>query len=385
MRQRAVKATKNLAGLAEDAILALLPEGMPRFRAKQLRAAALQGGGRVDDVTTLPLDLRSRLASQGYFFDWGSLVEVHRSAVDGTVKMLVGLAGEASPGDTLKSVETVIIPSVVSEEAAPGTVCVSSQVGCSFACRFCRTGTQTMGGNLRGGQIAGQVLLASAALKQLAGTSPPVPSRVRSVVFMGQGEPLMNWEGVADAIRILDQDMGISPRRVTVSTVGVSPRIPLVADVGARLALSLHSARDEVRTSLMPSNARFPLSTVSDACVEYLARARGAHASSEGRGRSFHRHWSRISLEVTLLKGVNDTVGVDSDALAKFVDKLGFDNVHVNLIPFNPWPGSALLASSKEQLFRFRHELERLGAVTTIRATRGRDILAACGQLQSLR
>ncbi len=357
-------------------------------------------------VTTLPAALRHELDASGHHASWGTVRTLQRSAQDGTMKLLVGLAPEQRDSPDAGLVEAVVIPArspdpdAGPEGGAAGTVCVSSQVGCSFACRFCRTGTQRRERNLTGAQIAGQVMLAEAAIRMEQARdaeareperAAPVPSRLRSVVFMGQGEPLMNWPAVSQAIDILSDDRGPSPlarRRFTVSTVGVAPRIPLVADAGARLALSLHSAVDSTRTAIMPTNARFPLAEVQRSLVEYLARAGGGR-SGPGRKRDGHApgdrhaHWARVSLEVTLLRGVNDDLDLDVDSICRFARGLGEGAAHVNLIPFNAWPGSTLRPSSKGRLLRFAERLRRRGVHTTIRATRGRDILAACGQLHS--
>jgi len=389
--------------------------GGPAFRAGQLYEAcartAVVGShawntpwsleADLGTATSLPASTRATLADERYVCRWGEAQEVQRSGEDGTIKLLVGLAGADGSTSGCGEVEAVVIPAHVAKPAdgpaggAPGSVCVSSQVGCSFRCRFCRTGTQAFERNLSGGQIAGQVMLAAAALERehardaaASGRGPaavPCPSRVRSVVFMGQGEPLMNWEGVSGAIDVLTDPrgpLGMSRRRITVSTVGVSPRIPAVADAGARLAVSLHSAVDATRTAIMPTNARFPLATVQAACADYLARAR-AMRGREGRSGGRHDHWARISLEVTLLRGVNDDLESDTEALARFAAGLGQGAAHVNLIPFNPWPGTTVRAATKARLLRFAERLRARGVQTTIRATRGRDILAACGQLHS--
>jgi 23S rRNA (adenine2503-C2)-methyltransferase len=420
---------RNVAGLSRAELEVLMP-GQPRFRAKQLfeaslrpLAANLADSGAISlyspimSMTSLPLSLREDLASR-MRVDWGE-ASIQQSKLDGTLKLLVKLPTENKNG-LEHFVETVVIPSAVVEAPAlpatdgdelatfgsPGAVCVSSQVGCSFACRFCRTGTQSMSHKLSAGEIVGQVMLAQAAIthqqRQHAQAQAPLadsgegastaaaPSRVRSVVFMGQGEPLMNWPNVRDAIGVLTDNKGpmaFSPRRVTVSTVGVAPRIPLVADTGARLALSLHSGLDETRTRIMPTNARFPVEQVQRACVEYLSRARSSRGEGSGaqwpQASSHHRHWSRISLEVTLLRGVNDSLSTDADSIARFAHGLGDGGSHVNLIPFNAWPGAKLQPSSKHRLLRFAERLRELGVPTTIRATRGRDVLAACGQLHS--
>lgn len=419
---------RNVAGLSRSEIESLLP-GQPKFRARQLfeamlrpRAALRAANGSISlpvaisEISALPLSLREELCRQAKI-DWGE-ASIQRSELDGTLKLLVKLPS-TSAGGMEHFVETVVIPSAVMEEpqraeslaassespaGRPGAVCVSSQVGCSFACRFCRTGTQAMSHKLSAGEIVGQVMLAQAAIEELqalhrqqvsrgaaceAIAAPP--SRARSVVFMGQGEPLMNWPNVRDAISLLtdDKGLGFSPRRITVSTVGVAPRMPLIADSGARLALSLHSGINETRTRIMPTNARFPLEQLQKACLEYLERARlSRHFGSGGRDEaigssSHHRHWSRISLEVTLLRGVNDSLDTDVDAIARFAHGLGDGSSHVNLIPFNAWPGGKLRPSSKWRLLRFAERLRKQGVSTTIRATRGRDVLAACGQLHS--
>lgn len=417
-RPAAASALRNLAGATREQLGEVA--GGPSYRAAQMWEACMRpevcGGNAstaawslqrpLGSITTLPAALRQDMDASGYHASWGTVRTLQRSALDGTVKLLVGLAPEQrdAPDDGL--VEAVVIPAhspdagAGPDGGAAGTVCVSSQVGCSFSCRFCRTGTQRRERNLTGAQIAGQVLLADAAVRREhacdaelseAERAVPVPSRIRSVVFMGQGEPLMNWPAVSQAIDILSDDRGPAPlsrRRFTVSTVGVASRIPLVADAGARLALSLHSAVDSTRTAIMPTNARFPLAEVQRSLVEYLARAGASRALAGGQRDARqpgnrHAHWARVSLEVTLLRGVNDDLDGDVDSICRFAKGLGEGAAHVNLIPFNAWPGSTLRPSSKGRLLRFAERLRRKGVHTTIRATRGRDILAACGQLHS--
>lgn len=438
----------NLAGQSVADLQAILGSEVPAYRARQLLEGVMRGQ-QVDEITSLPTAVRRQLADNlGAVTGWGRVLRCQQSRLDGTTKLLVGLDDAATGVPLAKSVEAVVIPMA---GARSGTLCASSQVGCSLACRFCHTGTQKMDGQLSASQIVGQVILASRELARLGPPSPPV---IRNVVFMGQGEPLLNWRNVSAAIEMLTSPTGLAipRRRITVSTVGITPHIPSVADRGVRLAVSLHAAEEDVRTSIMPSNRQFPLRQLHEACAEYLKRAADLHShesddddedddeddagprravrtqpsshpsrhprlpeprlqsaysssssssSSDRRGlellqrgsgsevvsrsstsRMFHRHWSRISFEVTLLAGVNDSDRA-ADALAQWCHDLGLASCHVNLIPFNPWPGSGLVASSRERLAAFLTRLRNAQVSATIRATRGQDILAACGQLKS--
>jgi len=257
-------------------------------------------------------------------------------------------------------VETVFIP-----DGARGTLCVSSQIGCTLTCRFCHTGTQALARNLTSGEIVGQVLLAR---DEIGDFDLPAesPRRLTNVVFMGMGEPLANYDAVADAVHVLaDPDgLSISRRRITVSTSGLVPAMERCGrELGIGLAVSLHAARDEIRDAIMPINRKYPLADLLRACRNYP-------------GLSNTR---RILFAYTLLDGINDT---DADA-RDLLRLLSGIPAKVNLIPFNPWPGAPYLPSPLERIHAFQHLLNDGGLTAPIRHTRGDDILAACGQLKT--
>ena len=285
--------------------------------------------------------------------------ELHsgRRAGDGVVKWLT----RARSG---QSVETVLIPDISTSGARRNTLCISSQVGCVLDCRFCATGKQGFSGNLDRSEIVGQVWQAARHL-------PPGES-VTNIVFMGMGEPLLNFDAVTDAIDVFLDDLafGISKRRVTVSTAGVVPRIDeLAARTDVSLAVSLHAANDELRSRLVPLNRRYPIAELLAACRRYL-RVLGARRS--------------ITMEYTLIQGVNDNLE-DADEL---VDLLADLRCKINLIAFNPFPetplgvdGARFERPSRNRVMRFQQRLIERGAMALLRTTRGDDVAAACGQL----
>jgi 23S rRNA (adenine2503-C2)-methyltransferase len=264
-------------------------------------------------------------------------------------------------------VEVVYIP-----EEDRGTLCISSQVGCTLNCTFCHTGTQKLVRNLTAGEIVAQVLVARDELgdwprQMSANPNPPASGRhVTNVVIMGMGEPLYNFDNVRDACAIISDGEGISlsKRRLTLSTAGVAPQIPRAgAEMDVMLAISLHATTDEVRDRLVPLNRKYPIAEVLEACRNYpgLSNAR------------------RITFEYVMLKGINDSV---EDA-RRLVGLLRGIPAKVNLIPFNPWPGSPYECSPWEDIERFAEVVNRAGYASPVRSPRGRDIMAACGQLKS--
>lgn len=280
------------------------------------------------------------------------LVWEHRSG-DGAVKWLVGF------GDG-RRVETVFLP-----DGTRGTLCVSSQVGCSLSCRFCHTGTQGLSRNLTPGEIVGQVLLARDRIGD-HGLSSGARRRLTNVVFMGMGEPLHNYDSVAAAVGVLSDPDGIaiSRRRITVSTSGVVPAMERCGrELGVNLAVSLHAARDGLRDELVPINRRHPLAELMRACRSYP-------------GLSNSR---RLLFAYTLLRGVNDADG-DAADLVRLLHGLP---AKINLIPFNPWPGAPYEASPPRRVRAFQLRLLEAGLAATVRKTRGDDIAAACGQLRT--
>lgn len=348
-----------------------------------------RGDFKLEAAKSLPASMRSDLGVAFGGAGVGSVTPVEEQvSVDGTRKWLVSLVDGAL-------VETVFIPSEPLERSADGghaavpqrgTLCVSSQVGCSLACTFCRTGTQPLLRNLTAAEIVGQLLVARTALgeypllKDGAERRPSTPHEgvrphvgsVRNIVFMGQGEPLYNWRNVRQAISVMAEPgpSCVPRRRQTVSTAGVAPLIPkLAGEPGVGLAISLHSAIDAKRSRIMGINNTYPLSLLTSACQEY------ANARHGGRGRQRSR---RVTFEVVLLKDVNDSME-DADALIRLARSIP---CLVNIIQFNHWDGSPYQSSSAAVINDFAKALTDADIRTTVRASRGADILAACGQLR---
>src|SRR6187431_1156007 len=295
-------------------------------------------------------------------------VVAEQVSVDGTRKWLLRLPGEVA-GERPHEVECVYIP-----ESDRGTLCVSSQVGCTLTCSFCHTGTQRLVRNLTAGEIVGQVMVARDRLGDWPGGTPPegaiVPTDggrfVTNIVMMGMGEPLYNFENVRDALLVVqDGDgIGISKRRITLSTSGVVPNIARAgAEIGTMLAISLHAVRDDLRNELVPLNRKYPISELLEACRNYPGVSNA----------------KRITFEYVMLKGVNDSTD-DAKALIRLLKGIP---AKINLIPFNPWPGSKYECSDWEQIERFSQIVFDAGYASPVRTPRGRDILAACGQLKS--
>ncbi|MGF1545329.1 MAG: 23S rRNA (adenine(2503)-C(2))-methyltransferase RlmN [Parvularculaceae bacterium] len=351
-------AKARLVGLTRAEIGATLAEGLSldarqaRMRTDQVwRWIYNNGVTDFDAMTNVAKPMRAALADR---FDLArpSIVE-RQVSVDGTRKYLVRLG----PG---AEAECVFIPDV----GRAGALCVSSQVGCTLSCTFCHTGTQKLVRNLTAEEIVAQALVVKDDLGEWP--SGRDDRQLSNVVFMGMGEPLYNLDNVARAIEILADGDGvsISRRRATVSTAGVAPKIPeLGARTNAMLAISLHAVRDDLRDELVPINRKHPLAELLDACRAYpgLGNAR------------------RITFEYVMLDGVND-----SDAEARELVRL-LRNIpaKINLIPFNPWPGAPYACASWPRIEAFAEILNRAGYASPIRTPRGRDILAACGQLKS--
>jgi 23S rRNA (adenine2503-C2)-methyltransferase len=295
-------------------------------------------------------------------------VVAEQVSVDGTRKWLLRLPGEHA-GERPHEVECVYIP-----DTGRATLCVSSQVGCTLTCSFCHTGTQRLVRNLTPGEIVGQVMVARDRLGDWPGGMPPegaiVPTDggrfVTNIVMMGMGEPLYNFEAVRDALLIVSDGggIGISKRRITLSTSGVVPNIARAGEeIGTMLAISLHAVRDELRNELVPLNRKYPIAELLDACRNYpgVSNAR------------------RITFEYVMLKGVNDQLA-DAKALVKLLKGIP---AKINLIPFNPWPGTKYECSDWERIEKFSEYIFNAGYSSPVRTPRGRDILAACGQLKS--
>ena len=337
---------RNLYGLDRRQLEALFQElGLQAFRGRQIMKWAYHQG-TIDCAAMTDLPLKTRQWLQEHCC-W-ELPQVHERYLskDGTVKWLIRIG----QGDL---VETVLIP-----DKGRNTLCVSSQVGCVLDCSFCSTGKQGFNGNLEAAEIVGQMAIANAYLAAKE-------ESVTNVVLMGMGEPLLNFDAVLAATNIMmdDHAFGLSKRRVTVSTAGVVPGIEkLQQHTDVSLAISLHAPTDELRSTLVPINKKYPIATLLDACrdyVEYLGPAR------------------KLVIEYTLMRGVNDQLH-HAKALVKILQKL---RCKINLIPFNPFPGSGYERPQDSDIYAFQTVLMQAGFVTMIRTTRGEDIDAACGQL----
>jgi 23S rRNA (adenine2503-C2)-methyltransferase len=269
-------------------------------------------------------------------------------SIDGTVKWLIGFHGG-------NAVETVYIP-----EARRGTLCVSSQVGCALNCSFCSTGAQGFARNLTTSEIIGQVWLAAKAL----GHERNGQRKITNIVMMGMGEPLLNFDAVVPALSVMRNDLGFGfgAKRVTVSTAGLVPGIYRLGEtIDVALAVSLHSPIDEVRTGLVPLNRKYPIAELMQACRDFVSE----------------KHKRTVTFEYTLIDGVND----HPEQARKLVKLLRTVPSKLNLIPFNPFPGTQYRCSSQEKITRFQEIVMQGGLIATVRKTRGEDIDAACGQL----
>ena len=343
----------NLIGIPRAQLNDMLVErGHKPFRTKQLwQWLYWHGVTDFDAMTNLSKDFRQKLADE--FVIERPQVSEALNSVDGTAKWLLKFPDG-------NEVETVHIP-----EADRGTLCVSSQVGCTLTCKFCHTGTQKLVRNLTAAEVVGQMMLARDAFGEW-----PTPSdhsrMITNVVMMGMGEPLYNYDNVAAALRIVmdGEGLSLSKRRITLSTSGVVPAMRKCGEeLNVNLAVSLHAVDDDTRDHIMPINKKYPLEELLDACRTYpgVTNAR------------------RITFEYVMLKGVNDS---DADA-RQLVRLLKGIPSKINLIPFNPWPGSDFECSSATRIAAFQTIIQDAGLSAPVRTTRGEDILAACGQLKS--
>jgi 23S rRNA (adenine2503-C2)-methyltransferase len=332
-----------LAGLGE-------PDRSAGLRARQLSHWLYHRGAReVGMMTTLPAELRSRLEHLCSI----ARPEVVREQVsaDGTRKWLLRF-------DDRQTVETVYIP-----EPDRGALCLSTQVGCSLTCSFCHTGTMPLVRNLGAAEIVGQILIARDALGEWP--TPAGGRRLSHLVVMGMGEPLLNYQETAAALKIaMDPDgLGFARRRITLSTSGIVPKIEAVGrELGVGLAISLHAVRDELRDQLVPINRKWNIAALFEACRAFAAGG--------------DRH---LTFEYVMLDGVNDSIA-EAKELVRLLRGLP---AKVNLIPFNPWPGAPYRCSSPERIRAFAAVVARAGYPAPVRTPRGPDILAACGQLKT--
>jgi 23S rRNA (adenine2503-C2)-methyltransferase len=350
---QATDARANLVGLDRAAFAAALAElGEKPFRAKQVWHWIYHRGARdFAAMTDLSKDLRAKL--EKHFVVARPKIAREQTSADNTRKWLM----EFTDG---QKAETVFIP-----EDDRGAVCVSSQVGCTLTCRFCHTGTQRLVRNLTAAEIVGQFMVARDSYGEW-----PTPTDERrmlsNIVLMGMGEPLYNFENVATAMKIIMADDGIAvgKRRITLSTSGVVPEIHRCgAELGVNLAISLHAPDDDTRSVIMPINKKYPLKELMQACRDYPG-------ASNAR---------RITFEYVMLKGMNDTPA-HAKALIKLVRDI---HCKFNLIPFNPWPGTPYECSDTATIDAFAQILWNAGFTAPVRTPRGRDILAACGQLKT--
>ena len=346
----------NLIGLSPDALkTALIGAGVPEkqvaMRVRQLwNWAYVHGASDFAAMTNLANSFRAEMADR--FTLARPEIVTEQISSDGTRKWLLKGEGGAE-------FETVYIP-----EEDRGTLCVSSQVGCTLTCRFCHTGTQKLVRNLTPAEIVGQLLVAKDSLDDWPSTAPG--RSVTNVVMMGMGEPLYNFDNVKAALAIVaDGDaLALSKRRITLSTAGVVPMIPRAgSEIGSSLAISLHAVRDDIRDVIVPINKKYPLKELLDACRTYPG-------ASNAR---------RITFEYVMLKDVNDSLA-DARELVKIIAGIP---AKINLIPFNPWPGAPYECSDWGQIEKFADIVNRAGYASPVRTPRGRDIMAACGQLKS--
>ncbi|MEQ1711035.1 MAG: 23S rRNA (adenine(2503)-C(2))-methyltransferase RlmN [Hyphomicrobium sp.] len=370
----------SLAGLdrvrlGEALSAAGVPPKQIRMRVAQLWSwLYVRGVTSFEAMTDVSKDLRAKLAER-FTLDRPEIVS-EQVSIDGTRKWLMRLPKRGHEARA-PEIETVYIP-----EAERGTLCISSQVGCTLTCSFCHTGTQRLVRNLEAQEIVAQVLLARDRIGDWPDGTPSVMPEARvphddrllpvgerkitNVVLMGMGEPLYNVDNVRMAMDVVSDGEGLSlsKRRITLSTSGIVPEIGRWGELsGTMLAISLHATHDKLRDELVPINRKYPIKELLDACRNYpgVSNAR------------------RITFEYVMLKGVNDSLA-EARALVKLLAGIP---AKINLIPFNPWPGSRYECSDWETIERFAEVVNKAGYASPVRTPRGRDILAACGQLRS--
>ncbi len=344
----------SLVGLTKKEIKDLLgkldiPDQQLNMRVNQIWGWVYNKGiNSIDEMTTLSLDLREELKK--YHNLERPQISDEQISKDGTKKWLLKFNDGSE-------VETVFIP-----DDERGTLCVSSQVGCTLNCTFCHTGTQRLVRNLTSQEIVSQIIIAKDSLSEWG----QEPRQITNIVMMGMGEPLYNFESVRDGILTMSDDAGlsISKRKITLSTSGIVPKIKMAGDeIGSMLAISLHATNNDLRNEIVPINKKYPIEELLEACRDY-----------PGLSNS-----KRITFEYVMLKGVNDSEAEARD-LVKLISGIP---AKINLIPFNSWPGSLYECSDWEQIERFGDIINRGGYASPIRTPRGEDISAACGQLKS--
>jgi 23S rRNA (adenine2503-C2)-methyltransferase len=359
----------TLVGLSREELAEMMARIGVAEKQRKMRARQLwhwiynKGFTSFDLMTDISKDLRVKL-EETFHVGRPEIVTEQKSS-DGTMKWLLRLAPDER--GARQEIETVYIP-----EEDRGTLCISSQVGCTLTCSFCHTGTQALVRNLTAGEIVGQIMLARDRIKDwpddlAANPKPPLSGRyITNVVLMGMGEPLYNFDNVKQAMHIASdgEGMSLSKRRITLSTSGVVPEIVRAgAEIGTSLAISLHGTTDDIRNKLVPLNKKYPIAELMNACASYPG-------ASNAR---------RITFEYVMLKGINDT----KEDARRLVRLLAGIPAKVNLIPFNPWPGSPYECSEWDVIEVFAEILNNAGYASPVRTPRGRDIMAACGQLKS--
>ena len=346
------KDQENIIGLSREEIGdRFLSLGLQKFRSGQVWHWLYHKGAKsFEEMTTLSKKVRAQLGKT--FSIKRPMVGEKQNSADGTIKWLLQFEDGAKA-------ETVFIP-----EEDRGTLCISSQVGCTLNCSFCHTGTQKLVRNLSSSELVGQILIAFDELS--AWPSAQIGRPLTNIVLMGMGEPLYNLDNVIKALKIImdNEGISISKRRITLSTSGIVPEFSRCGlETGVNLAISLHAVTDDVRDILVPINKKYPIKDLLNACREYP-------------GVSNSR---RITFEYVMLKGMNDSAS-DARALIKLMEGIP---AKINLIPFNPWPGSPYECSEKKQIEEFAKIVLKAGYPSPVRTPRGDDILAACGQLKS--
>ena len=344
----------SLVGLTreeiKDSLIKLdIPDQQINMRVNQVWGWIYNKGvSSIDEMTTLSLGLREELKKHHNLNR--PVISDEQTSEDGTKKWLLKFNDGSE-------IETVFIP-----DDERGTLCVSSQVGCTLNCTFCHTGTQRLVRNLSSQEIISQVVVAKDSLEEWC----EEPRKITNIVMMGMGEPLYNFEGVRDGILTMSDDAGlsISKRKITLSTSGIVPKIKMAGDeIGSMLAISLHATNNDLRNEIVPINKKYPIEELLEACRNY-----------PGLSNS-----KRITFEYVMLKGVNDSEAEARD-LVKLISGIP---AKINLIPFNSWPGSSYECSDWEQIEKFGDIVNRGGYASPIRTPRGEDISAACGQLKS--
>ena len=335
--------------LSEALSILNIPENQKNMRLNQVWGWLYNKGSKsIDEMTTLSLDLRKEL--ENHFDLSRPLISEDQISEDGTRKWLLKFKDGSE-------VETVFIP-----DNDRGTLCVSSQVGCTLNCTFCHTGTQKLVRNLTAQEIIAQVVVAKDCLNEWN----PEPRQITNIVMMGMGEPLYNFDNVRDGILTMADDAGlsVSKRRITLSTSGIVPMIKSAGEeIGSMLAISLHATQNDLRDEIVPINKKYPIEELLDACKNYPSLSNS----------------KRITFEYVMLKGVNDSES-EARELVKLISGIP---AKINLIPFNPWPGSSYECSDWDQIEKFGDIVNRGGYASPIRIPRGSDISAACGQLKS--